>query len=363
MAGSLREDRILFVHHAGALGHAERSLLQIAAGLRERGAVALFEDGPLAAAVVARNVALIPIGGESARSRARKRRESIGTSARVAYALSRVARSFGVLVAYSPEAFLLSVAAGLFANRRVIWRLHDVLDQRHFDRLRVRMLVALANVRAACVVANTQSAADAFVAVGGRRALIRIVHDGVDVTPFERISPHARTDVRGALGIDERAYVIGSFADVPGTRPRVLLDALEMLSDVIALVVGSTGSNDDGVARLIAACDVIVLASEVPESSAIMQALLGRRPLIASDAGSVREFVEDGVTAVLVPPGDAAALAAAIRALRDEPIRADELAFAGFADASRRFTRASMVASMTRVVDAVISGANAATEP
>jgi glycosyltransferase involved in cell wall biosynthesis len=134
----------------------------------------------------------------------------------------------------------------------------------------------------------------------------------------------------------------------------VLLDALEMLSDVIALVVGSSAGNDDGVARLIAACDVVVHVSDAPEPSAIVQALLGQRPLIASDVGSVRELVEDGVTAILVPPGDAAALAAAIASLRDEPVRGDELAFAGLADARRRFSRESMVASMTRVVDEVL---------
>ena len=355
MAGSLPEDRILFVHHAATLGDDERSLLEIAVGLRERGAVALFEDGLLAAALVSRNVAIIPISGESAQSRGRKRRGSVVASARAAYALSRVARSFGVLVAYSPAAFLISAAAGLLAGRPVIWHLRDILDDRHFDRLRVRVLVGFANVRAARVVASTQIAADAFVAAGGRRALIRVVHDGVDTAPFERISPQTRTDVREALGIDERAYVIGSFADAPGTRPRVLLDALEMLSGVIALVVGSSAGYGDGVARLIAACDVIVDASDAPEPSAIVQALLGRRPLIASDTGSVRELVEDGVTAILVPLGDASALAMAITSLRDEPVRGDELAFAGFADASQRFSRASMVASMTRVVDEVLS--------
>jgi glycosyltransferase involved in cell wall biosynthesis len=354
-AGSVPANRILFVDHTAVLGDAERSLLDIAVALRERAAVALFVDGPLAAALVSRNVAMIPIGGQTARSRTRKRRRFAFASIRTTYALARVAGSYGVLFAYSPTSFFVSTVAGLVAGRPVVWHLRDVLDDRHFDRGRARVLVTFANMRAARVVASTQRAADSFVACGGRRELVRVVHDGVDPAPFDAIGPEVRGDVRRALGIDEHAFVIGSFADAPDTQPGMLLDALELLADVIALVVGNARGDGEGVARLIAACDVIVLASDMPEPSALMKALLGRRPLIVNDAGSVREIVEDGATAVLVPPGDAAALAAAIEALRNERARGEELALAAFSDAHSRFSRATLVAGITRVADEVLS--------
>ena len=40
-------------------------------------------------------------------------------------------------------------------------------------------------------------------------------------------------------------------------------------------------------------------------------------PLIVSNVGALPERVEDGVNGILVPPGDVAALAAAIEQLRD----------------------------------------------
>jgi glycosyltransferase involved in cell wall biosynthesis len=52
-------------------------------------------------------------------------------------------------------------------------------------------------------------------------------------------------------------------------------------------------------------------------------------PVVASRIGGIPDIVEDGVTGVLVPPGDAAALAAALRRVLDEPGLARKLGEAG----------------------------------
>jgi glycosyltransferase involved in cell wall biosynthesis len=43
------------------------------------------------------------------------------------------------------------------------------------------------------------------------------------------------------------------------------------------------------------------------------------RPIVTTSVGGIPEIVEDGRQAVLVPPGDAAALASAIGRLLDDP--------------------------------------------
>ena len=56
--------------------------------------------------------------------------------------------------------------------------------------------------------------------------------------------------------------------------------------------------------------------------TAVLEAMRAGVPVVASAVGGVAEIVEDGRTGVLVPPGDAAALAGAIeRLLDDEPLR------------------------------------------
>jgi len=57
---------------------------------------------------------------------------------------------------------------------------------------------------------------------------------------------------------------------------------------------------------------------EIEASGALMATLAHERPVIASRLGSFAELLEDGREALLVPPGDAAALAAALQRFVDD---------------------------------------------
>lgn len=75
---------------------------------------------------------------------------------------------------------------------------------------------------------------------------------------------------------------------------------------------------------VLAAADIALLPS-VQEGSplAMIEALAAGKPLVASAVGGIPEVVREGETGLLVPPGDAAALADALRRLvEDAPLRA-----------------------------------------
>jgi glycosyltransferase involved in cell wall biosynthesis len=55
------------------------------------------------------------------------------------------------------------------------------------------------------------------------------------------------------------------------------------------------------------------------------QAIACGRPLITSDTPAARELLTDGSDALLVPPGDAQGLAAAVRRLAADPALAERL--------------------------------------
>jgi glycosyltransferase involved in cell wall biosynthesis len=83
------------------------------------------------------------------------------------------------------------------------------------------------------------------------------------------------------------------------------------------------GHRDD-VAELLAAADVVVLSSDWEARSLVAQeALRAGRPLVATAVGGLPGLVGDA--ALLVPPGDPAALAGAVRRVLAEPALAAEL--------------------------------------
>ncbi len=84
--------------------------------------------------------------------------------------------------------------------------------------------------------------------------------------------------------------------------------------------------------------DVTAITS-VKESfcvAAIEAAAMGLA-VVATDVGGLRESVEDGVTGILVPPGDGDALGAALVTLLDDPVQRMAMGEAGRARVASRF--------------------------
>lgn len=76
---------------------------------------------------------------------------------------------------------------------------------------------------------------------------------------------------------------------------------------------------------------------------ALLEALAVRTPVVASRAGSIPEVVEDGRTGLLVPPGDARALADAVVRLLGDPDLARRLREAGAETIRTRFLASAVV--------------------
>ncbi len=85
--------------------------------------------------------------------------------------------------------------------------------------------------------------------------------------------------------------------------------------------------------------------------SLLLAAMSAGRPIVCSDTPATRDYVTDGQSALLVPPGDAAALRAAIaRLMTDESLRA-ELG----ANARRRWQEQHTLANFAAKVDQVLT--------
>jgi glycosyltransferase involved in cell wall biosynthesis len=97
--------------------------------------------------------------------------------------------------------------------------------------------------------------------------------------------------------------------------------------------------------RRLETCDAFVLPAVIDAKGdteglgvVLLEAMSYARPVIASAAGGIVDIVRDGRNGFLVPPGDAGALAGAIRACVESPERARELGAQGRIDVEEGFS-------------------------
>lgn len=210
-----------------------------------------------------------------------------------------------------------------------------------------------------------------------------VIYDGLDL---ERFRPtRSRDDVREELGIAKDAPLVGVVGNLQEWKGQhVLLEAMvEIARDhpaVVAVVVGGahrsgrayadglrrfvaanglgdhvvfTGARQD-VADVMNAMDVVVHSSVrgEPFGRVIIEAMSVGRPVIATRAGGVPEFVHDGADGVLVEPGNAKELAGALRTLLASHAKRRALGDAARV-AVRKFSLQSHVEQITRLYDRI----------
>lgn len=117
-----------------------------------------------------------------------------------------------------------------------------------------------------------------------------------------------------------------------------------------------TGQQAD-VWPFLAGADVVVHSSIAPEpfGLVILEAMLAGRAVIASAEGGPLEIVEPEVTGLLVPPGDAAALGAALVRLLGDPAATARMGRDGRRRAERHFSAAAMTTRIEALYDEVLA--------
>jgi glycosyltransferase involved in cell wall biosynthesis len=117
-----------------------------------------------------------------------------------------------------------------------------------------------------------------------------------------------------------------------------------------------TGARPD-VADLLAAVDVVVLPS-LSEGLpfVLLEAMAVGKPVVATRVGGNPEVVEDGTTGLLVPPGDADALGAALARLLDDSAAAAAMGGRGQARVRERFTVRAMIEALEALYASLAEG-------
>jgi len=358
-------------------GGAERTAVDVAAALAHAGYAALVasEGGRLAGELAASGGELIALPMAS---------KSPLTMIANAFALARIIRARNVKLVHARSR--APAWSGLWAAKMTgvpfVATYHGIYNAGNA----LKRFYNSAMVRGSAIIANSQWTADHIAREYGiAPERIAVIPRGVDLQAFDpaSISPERIAALRSQWGVKDGELVIL----LPGRLTRwkgqlVLIDALKQLklANVRAILAGDAQGRDayeselreaskglnvvipghvrDMAAAYLAA-DIVVSASTDPEAFGRVAAEAGAmgRAVIATDHGGARETVAADVSGLLVPPGDAAALARAINRLAS--LGAEGRAAMGAAAQNHicaNFTREKMCADTLALYSRVLQG-------
>lgn len=357
---------VVVAHPSADLYGSDRQLLETIDALVESGVrvvVAVQGDGPLVAHLVDRGAQVRSMDYPVLRKSALRPLPFLRLLRDIAVALPRLV---GLIREVRAEAVLVNtitipwwLLAARLARRPAIGHVHEA--EQDGSRL-VRTVLALPNVLATRLVVNSEASARALLDVMPvLRRRVTVVYNGVPSPPTPPEPPRARTAQSPV-----RVVVVARLS------PRKGIDvAVEALAGLVAaghdasLEIAGTvfegyewfetelrdrAERPDLAGRVtflgyvapvwpvLARADIVLVPSRVePFGNTAVEAMLARRPLIASRTQGLAEIVTDGRTGLQVPPGDAAALTAAMIALTTDPAFAARLADAAQTEATARF--------------------------
>lgn len=352
----------------------EQQLLYTAEGLRARGqdVVVLAQPGsPLLERARA--------AGLDTRPFAMRSEVDLAAAWRLWRLLSK--ERYDVLHCHTPHAHAIALVALRIAPlarrpKLVVARRVDFSVRRAGDVLR---LSPLKYNLADCIIAVSDAVRQILIRDGVKAEKITLVREGIDVERIER-APHRRAEIRAMLGLREGEALIGNVAALTAHKgQRHLLAAFPAIraampsARVVIFGEGELRSELETQARelglgdalvfagfrppeeipsILKALDVFVLSSvEEGLGTSLFDAMAAGAPIVATRAGGIPEIVQDGITGLLVPSGDAPALAAAITRLLTERELARRLAAAAGEYVRREGTCQRMTAETLRVYE------------
>jgi glycosyltransferase involved in cell wall biosynthesis len=402
MAGEPSPRTILFFDHTAEMGGGEFALLHLVKALnRDRYSpiVVLACDGPLnerlqaaqiPTLVLPLSMSVIKVSKDSLGGRSLLQIGAMLRILRYIVRLRRVLQEYRVDLVHtnSLKADLIGGIAGRLAGVRVLWHVRDRIADDYLPPQVARLFRRLCHMIPHVVVANSQATImtlglpahryrpdDQWQGVGN----CYVVHDGVPEgatlahAPQSMPSPHPLVGLVGRISPWKGQHVFIQAAErvhrrFPTARFQIIgapLFGEEEYAQQVRNQVKDLGLTDcveflgfrTDVPELMQALDVLVHASTIgePFGQVVIEGMAAGKPVIATNGGGVPEIIEDGVTGLLAPMGDAAALAERMERLLADPQMAQAMGVAGRERVQSHFTVAHTARKIERVYDRTLN--------
>lgn len=361
--------RVVYLDHYAGLSGGELALARLLPALKGVEAhVVLAQEGPLVSRLLRAGISVevLPLA-EGTRGLRRDHirpgglpLRTVADSAAYVVRLARRLRRLrpDIVHTNSLKSALYGGIASRLAGVPVVWHIRDRIAEDYLPLAATRLIRAMVRLVPSAVIANSQSTLDALPSLGERA---RVIHSPVAIADCSRPQlerPAAEGLCVGMVGRiapwKGQHVFLEAFAlafpngEGPGPTTRAVIvgtamfgeEAYERELKELAASLGLDGRLEcpgfvDDVGGCLASFDILVHASVIPEpfGQVVVEGMAAGLPVVASRAGGPAEIIEEGVTGLLYPPGDAVALAKALGSLARDPDRRRRLGEAAKAKA------------------------------
>ncbi len=346
--------KILFITHVGDPGGAEHVMLRLCEPVKDTSEILLFQNGTMEDLLNDKGIDFSVCPMPDNMKRFKKENGVIGALRAVPATLSmirkvaRKCKEFDVIVCMSQKSFVLASLAKPLMRKPIIWCMNDILSEDHFSKFLIKALITISRYSANHVVLNSQASLEAWNNAGGKNS-VTVMYPGSDVQGFdEQLQDQESVTSYKKKFSPDGSPLIGIFGRIsPWKGQDVFLKSLARLENVRAVIVGGALFGEENyeaslkelakdlgiedrvtfaghvtdVAKVMASCDIVAHCSTSPEpfGLVIVEAMLSRIPVVATNAGGAKEIVLHGETGQLTPISDVAALSDAIDKYLNNP--------------------------------------------
>lgn len=288
---------------------------------------------------------------------------------------------YDCILSFFETADIMSVAAAALTGVRALVSSRRDTGFRHSKKL--QWFYRVINGRFSRIIAASDAVRVALRDSGLDEKAVRLIYNGVDTTRFSRQPQGA---LRAELGLAPEACVLAMIANLSPVKDHMTvfkcLQTLQGTSKRLHLVLAGDGplrgdleraasemsvdahihflGRRTDVPAILADADIFVLSSLTEGlSNALLEAMATGKPVIATRVGGNPEVVVEGITGLLVPPGDRAAMSEAILRLAESSELRAAMGAAGRERVAVHFSLATMVARyMEAIAQAVAESGN-----
>jgi len=270
------------------------------------------------------------------------------------------------------------IIAARLAGKPCLCHIRAFEEYTSIDRFLIRFVDRFVFISQAIAASCTAQGADPARGV--------VIYNALDAAEFRQLYDDG--SARHALGLGPDDLVVGIIGRLVRWKGQdIFLRAMAQVAGVVpqlhCLIIGDAASDSEGqafrreldaltqtlgladkvhflgwrsdVPQLLSVMDILVHASLEPEpfGRVLIEGMAAGKPVVAAAAGACPEIIDDGVSGLLVPPGDADALADAVRSLLQNPDRMRAMGMVARRQVELRFSIAEHVRQVERLYRAL----------